>query len=73
MKKLLIIGSFVSLPFLSGVAIAGGCQHGSYAMQEHDAQEPLIASEMDEEALELLRKRLEAKEALEEAAPVTYL
>lgn len=72
MKKLLIISSFVTLPLLSGVAIAE-CQHGGYAMQEHDAQESLIASELDAEALELLRKRLEAKKAMEEAAPISYL
>jgi len=72
MKKLLIISSFVTLPLLSGVAIAE-CQHGGYAMQEHDANEALITQELDEEGLALLKKQLEEKKALEEAAAITYL
>ena len=63
MKNLLIIASFVVVPFFSGTAMAGGCQHGNYALEEHENLEPLIAADHDSEALALLRKQLEEKEA----------
>ncbi len=70
MKKLLIVVSFVVAPFISGVALAGGCEHGHYAEKQADSEELLIAKETDPTLLELLRKQRE-QEALESQV-VTY-
>ena len=74
MKNLVIITSFVALPLLSGVANAQ-CQHGNYALQDEHNEEGLLAKKLDEEALELLRKRLSAEEKApeEETAPIAHL
>lgn len=68
MKKLLIISSFVIAPLLSGVAFAGGCEHGHYAEKKIDNEDSLIAKETDPELLELLKKQRE-KEVLQ--SPIT--
>ncbi len=74
MKNLVIIASFVALPLLSGAAIAQ-CEHGNYAMQDDEHTEGLLTKKLDEEALELLRKRLQATEKAPEevSTPVAYL
>lgn len=70
MKKLLITVSFVITPFISGVSLAGGCEHGHYAQQHADNEEALIAQDADTDLLELLKKQRE-KEALE-SETITY-
>ena len=51
------------------------CQHGNYALQDEHNEEGLLAKKLDEEALELLRKRLSAEEKApeEETAPIAHL
>jgi len=74
MKNLVIVASFVALPLLSGVANAQ-CEHGNYALQVEHNEEGLPAKKLDEEALELLRKRLSVEEKApeQETAPIAHL